>query len=285
MDRGNSRSGPHDDDPICLSHLSLKFRAGYSSFTRNDNGNDNGNDNSHRCMLRVPRGAANAVRTRGTGRTCRLGLSPLSPPMHSDKTGHRRLTSTCSPLLRPFSRTRSVLSLSPSLSSRAIPTPIPVPRTPSLTTHHRSVHPPARPPLTVLALESSADDSCAAVVTSSREILANIVIKQHHINARYGGIHPIKAQDAHAYGVVSGAWATVEAVSRLCRDCVETVSATVLYRSLCWQTRAQSLSPDPRCPTVSQWHLAVTRHDTLSLFLCLVHPLSRSPVYRPNDGV
>lgn len=64
--------------------------------------------------------------------------------------------------------------------------------------------PQPRPVLTVLALESSADDSCAAIVTSSREILANVVIKQHHINARYGGIHPIKAQDAHAYGVVSG---------------------------------------------------------------------------------
>lgn len=32
--------------------------------------------------------------------------------------------------------------------------------------------------VTVLALESSADDSCAAVVTSEREILSNIVIKQ-----------------------------------------------------------------------------------------------------------
>ena len=32
---------------------------------------------------------------------------------------------------------------------------------------------------TVLALESSADDTCASVVTSSREILSNVVIKQH----------------------------------------------------------------------------------------------------------
>ena len=31
---------------------------------------------------------------------------------------------------------------------------------------------------TVLALESSADDTCAAVVTSEREILSNVVIKQ-----------------------------------------------------------------------------------------------------------
>lgn len=31
---------------------------------------------------------------------------------------------------------------------------------------------------TVLALESSADDTCAAVVTSDRKILSNVVIKQ-----------------------------------------------------------------------------------------------------------
>jgi N6-L-threonylcarbamoyladenine synthase len=35
---------------------------------------------------------------------------------------------------------------------------------------------------TVLALESSADDTCAAVVTSSREILSNIVVKQNEMS-------------------------------------------------------------------------------------------------------
>lgn len=31
----------------------------------------------------------------------------------------------------------------------------------------------------VLALESSADDTCAAIVTSTRKILSNVVIKQN----------------------------------------------------------------------------------------------------------
>lgn len=61
----------------------------------------------------------------------------------------------------------------------------------------------ARKPLTVLALESSADDSCCSIVTSSRQILANVVIKQHLLNAQYGGIHPLRAQEAHMAGVVS----------------------------------------------------------------------------------
>lgn len=34
---------------------------------------------------------------------------------------------------------------------------------------------------TVLALESSADDTCAAVVTSSGQILSNVVLKQNHV--------------------------------------------------------------------------------------------------------
>ena len=41
----------------------------------------------------------------------------------------------------------------------------------------------ARRALTVLALESSADDSCAAIVTSTRRILANVVIRQDKLSA------------------------------------------------------------------------------------------------------
>jgi N6-L-threonylcarbamoyladenine synthase len=75
--------------------------------------------------------------------------------------------------------------------------------------------------LRVLGIESSADDSCAAVVDSSRRILSNVVMKQHDIHGesecpltesgpdehgstavKYGGIHPIKSQDAHAANLV-----------------------------------------------------------------------------------
>ncbi|KAF8891701.1 glycoprotease family-domain-containing protein [Infundibulicybe gibba] len=50
---------------------------------------------------------------------------------------------------------------------------------------------------TVLAIESSADDTCAAVVKSSREICSNVVIKQHDLHEAYGGIHPAVAIEAH----------------------------------------------------------------------------------------
>lgn len=58
-------------------------------------------------------------------------------------------------------------------------------------------------PLTVLALESSADDSCAGIVNDGRRILSNVVIKQHLTNAKYGGIHPLESQWAHAKKIVS----------------------------------------------------------------------------------
>ncbi|GAA6016578.1 hypothetical protein JCM11491_006002 [Sporobolomyces phaffii] len=52
-------------------------------------------------------------------------------------------------------------------------------------------------PLLVLGLESSADDSCASIVSSSREILSNVVLKQSQIHESFGGIHPLHAQEAH----------------------------------------------------------------------------------------
>jgi len=57
--------------------------------------------------------------------------------------------------------------------------------------------------ITVLALESSADDSCASIVNSERKILSNVVIKQHHLNVKHGGIHPLEAQHAHERNVVT----------------------------------------------------------------------------------
>lgn len=72
-------------------------------------------------------------------------------------------------------------------------------------------------PLVVLGLESSAgasfpllscsnahgsiptfiDDTCAAVVTSHRQVLSNVVLKQSSVHEKFGGIHPLHAQEAH----------------------------------------------------------------------------------------
>ncbi|KIY71133.1 peptidase M22, glycoprotease [Cylindrobasidium torrendii FP15055 ss-10] len=48
-----------------------------------------------------------------------------------------------------------------------------------------------------MAFETSADDTCAAVVTSDMKILSNVVIKQTEIHAQFGGIQPTNAVLAH----------------------------------------------------------------------------------------
>ncbi|KAF5322802.1 hypothetical protein D9619_001392 [Psilocybe cf. subviscida] len=50
---------------------------------------------------------------------------------------------------------------------------------------------------TVLAFESSADDTCVAIVDSSRKIHSNVVMKQHDIHEQFGGIYPMSAIGTH----------------------------------------------------------------------------------------
>ncbi|KAA1474343.1 peptidase M22, glycoprotease [Dentipellis sp. KUC8613] len=50
---------------------------------------------------------------------------------------------------------------------------------------------------TVLGIESSADDTGVAIVTSNAKILANVVKKQHLVHENYGGIHPYVAVQTH----------------------------------------------------------------------------------------
>jgi N6-L-threonylcarbamoyladenine synthase len=57
--------------------------------------------------------------------------------------------------------------------------------------------PPDRP-LTVLGLESSCDDTAAAVVRSGEGILSNVVASQETLHAAFGGVVPEIAARAHA---------------------------------------------------------------------------------------
>lgn len=63
----------------------------------------------------------------------------------------------------------------------------------------------------ILALESSADDTCAAVVSNQREILSNVVMKQDQIHEQYGGIHPLYATQGHMRNIST---AISESISR-----------------------------------------------------------------------
>jgi len=50
---------------------------------------------------------------------------------------------------------------------------------------------------TVLGIESSCDDTGAAVVRSDGTILSNVVYSQHEIHEKFGGIVPSLAMNAH----------------------------------------------------------------------------------------
>jgi N6-L-threonylcarbamoyladenine synthase len=54
----------------------------------------------------------------------------------------------------------------------------------------------------VLALESSADDTCAAIVDASRRIWSNVVVSQNKIHEGLGGIQPMVALRAHQRNMV-----------------------------------------------------------------------------------
>ena len=49
----------------------------------------------------------------------------------------------------------------------------------------------------VLGIESSCDDTCAAVVVNGSEILSNIVSSQNEIHRKYGGVVPEVASRRH----------------------------------------------------------------------------------------
>ncbi|KAJ2613282.1 Mitochondrial tRNAs modification protein [Coemansia sp. RSA 1365] len=54
-----------------------------------------------------------------------------------------------------------------------------------------------RRPLRVLGLETSCDDTAAAVVTSDGSILAETNVHQHEVHEKHGGIVPLLAADRH----------------------------------------------------------------------------------------
>ncbi|KAG0231670.1 hypothetical protein BGW41_002135 [Actinomortierella wolfii] len=67
------------------------------------------------------------------------------------------------------------------------PTPRPYPRPGN----------PSDRPLVCLGIETSCDDTCAAIVTSDRQILSEVLKTQHHLHEPMGGIVPKLAHHAH----------------------------------------------------------------------------------------
>lgn len=54
----------------------------------------------------------------------------------------------------------------------------------------------------ILGIETSCDETAAAVVRDGREVLSNVVASQHELHAEYGGVVPELASRAHAERVL-----------------------------------------------------------------------------------
>jgi N6-L-threonylcarbamoyladenine synthase len=76
---------------------------------------------------------------------------------------------------------------------------------------------------TILAVETSCDETAAAVIRDGREILANVVSSQMDLHSRYGGVVPEVAARQHVLSIapvirealeaLPGGWADVHAVA------------------------------------------------------------------------
>ena len=55
----------------------------------------------------------------------------------------------------------------------------------------------------ILGIESSCDDTCAAVVDREGGVLSSVVAPQTHIHSRYGGVYPEFASRAHVSSIIA----------------------------------------------------------------------------------
>lgn len=79
------------------------------------------------------------------------------------------------------------------------------------------------PDYTILALETSCDETAAAVIRGGRTIISNEVASQMHLHERYGGVVPEVASREHilsmapvieaAIAPLAGGWAEIDAVA------------------------------------------------------------------------
>ena len=82
-------------------------------------------------------------------------------------------------------------------------------------------------PYCVLGIETSCDDTAAAVVRSDGAILGEAVVSQHEIHAQFGGIVPGLARDAHAEAIDEVVALAVERAGLDGVGAVDAVAATV----------------------------------------------------------
>ena len=132
----------------------------------------------------------------------------------------------------------------------------------------------------ILALETSCDDTCAAVVTDEGEIRSNVIASQGLLHARYGGVVPEIASRHHLELVNAVTADALERAGARLAD-AHTVAVThgpgLIGALLVGVSSAKALAASRRLPLVPVDHLhghltasMLEPHSIRPPFLCLV---------------
>ena len=145
----------------------------------------------------------------------------------------------------------------------------------------------------ILAVETSCDDTCAAVVTHAGEIRSNVIASQGLLHARYGGVVPEIASRRH-----------LELIDAVIADALESGGATIddvdllavtngpglIGALLVGVSEAKALAAARRLPLVPVDHLrghvlasTLGEHPIEPPFLCLVASGGHTFVARVDD--
>jgi N6-L-threonylcarbamoyladenine synthase len=79
---------------------------------------------------------------------------------------------------------------------------------------------------TVLGIESSCDDTAAAVVRSDGTVLSNVVYSQHEIHEKFGGIVPNLAKGAHEENIEKAVQGAIESAGMTSIEDVDAIAVT-----------------------------------------------------------
>lgn len=145
----------------------------------------------------------------------------------------------------------------------------------------------------ILAIETSCDETAAAVVENGRKILSNIVFSQADIHARFGGVVPEIASRKHIEAITAVTDEAMEKAGLLWRnlDAIAVTSCPGLVGALLTGVSyAKSLSWGLKLPLISVHHIKghiaanyLADEDLKPPFLCLVVSGGHSQIVLVED--
>ena len=89
------------------------------------------------------------------------------------------------------------------------------------------------PPARILGIESSCDETAAAILENGRSLLSNVVASQVDIHAKYGGVFPEVASRQHIRTI----YAVVDEALQRAHMTLDDIDAVAVTRGPAWLAR------------------------------------------------